>query len=137
MAMAGKCCRPNAPPLASTPLCQTLIAVLTRPLCFLPCRTCCRVRFLLNGSLALLDPQPLPGSDALRLRRLAFRGSLLELEARRGTGWTLALSSTSPATAPPLMLLPATAGASAVPLERGRIIHMNGSATIGTVVPDI
>ena len=87
------------------------------------------VRFLLNGSLALINPRPLPGSTLLRLHHLSFRGALLNLEAR-SDGWTLALSDRSPETATSLWLTRALPAASPVELVRGHVVTLNGSAVI-------
>lgn len=79
------------------------------------------VRFEEAGVLSLRKPAPLPGSTHLRLRGLHFLGARLDVCADM-QGWSVALSSASPVSAPALEVL-ATNG-TAYSLLPGGIVYM-------------
>lgn len=71
------------------------------------------IRFERDDALTIRAPRPLPNSTGLRLRGVHFLGARLDVAATKD-GWTVALSPTSPESAPQLELVMLGGGAALI-----------------------
>lgn len=83
------------------------------------------IRFERDDSLTIRSPRPLPNSTALRLRGVHFLGARLDVVAKDGQ-WTVALSSTSPKSAPRLELVLNGNEGNPTPITRTPIMRLTG-----------